>query len=126
VIFIPTLDFDPAALAAPISLPNISTPIFERVLAYGYQQQRQQEEASAQAAKEWNKKFFQVDIIALCELLLAANCLDYKPLLDAASIAIGDLMRGKTPEEIRVEFNIKNDFTPEEEERIARENDWVE
>jgi S-phase kinase-associated protein 1 len=30
---------------------------------------------------------------------------------------------GKTPEEIRKTFNIKNDFTPEEEEQVS-EGGW--
>ncbi|WMV16103.1 hypothetical protein MTR67_009488 [Solanum verrucosum] len=34
------------------------------------------------------------------------------------------LVKGKTPEEIRKEFDIKNDFTPEEEEKIRKENAW--
>ncbi|KIH57029.1 Skp1 family, tetramerization domain protein [Ancylostoma duodenale] len=34
--------------------------------------------------------------------------------------------KGKTPEEIRVMFNITNDFTPEEEENIRKENAWCE
>jgi hypothetical protein len=32
---------------------------------------------------------------------------------------------GKTPEEIRKTFNIKNDFTPEQEEEVRRENQWA-
>lgn len=32
---------------------------------------------------------------------------------------------GKTPEEIRRTFGIKNDFTPEEEEEVRRENMWA-
>ncbi|CAI0413097.1 unnamed protein product [Linum tenue] len=32
---------------------------------------------------------------------------------------------GKKPEEIRQYFNIKNDFTKEEEEEIRRENQWA-
>ncbi|CAN0922877.1 SKP1-like protein 4 [Linum grandiflorum] len=33
--------------------------------------------------------------------------------------------QGKTPEEIRETFNIKNDFTPEEEAEVRRENQWA-
>ena len=29
------------------------------------------------------------------------------------------MLAGKTPEEIRKTFNIKNDFTPEEEEQVG-------
>lgn len=36
------------------------------------------------------------------------------------------LFKGKTPEEIRTLFNITNDFTPEEEENIRKENAWCE
>ena len=35
------------------------------------------------------------------------------------------MIKGKTPEEIRKTFNIKNDFTPEEEEEVRRENQWA-
>lgn len=35
------------------------------------------------------------------------------------------MIKGKTPEEIRKTFDIKNDFTPEEEEDVRRENQWA-
>ena len=37
-----------------------------------------------------------------------------------------NMIKGKSPEEIRKTFNITNDFTPEEEEQIRRENEWAE
>jgi S-phase kinase-associated protein 1 len=38
---------------------------------------------------------------------------------------VADIIKGKTPEEIRAYFHIKNDFTPEEEEEVRRENQWA-
>ncbi|WMV10307.1 hypothetical protein MTR67_003692 [Solanum verrucosum] len=35
---------------------------------------------------------------------------------------VADLIKGKTPEEIRKTFNIKNDFMPKEEEEVRKEN----
>merc|ERR1712048_621191 len=35
-----------------------------------------------------------------------------------------DENKEKTPEEIRKTFNIKNDFTPSEEEQVRKENEW--
>ncbi|KAE8795531.1 SKP1-like protein 1B [Hordeum vulgare] len=38
---------------------------------------------------------------------------------------VADMIKGKSPEEIRKTFNIKNDFTPDEQEEIRRENQWA-
>jgi len=42
------------------------------------------------------------------------------------SKCVADLIKGKTAEEIRHTFNIKNDFNPEEEEQLKKENSWSE
>ncbi|KAK8936453.1 SKP1-like protein 1B [Platanthera zijinensis] len=57
--------------------------------------------------------------------LLAANYLNIKGLLDLTCQTVADMIKGKTPEEIHKTFNIKNDFTPEEEEEAQRENQWA-
>ena len=56
----------------------------------------------------------------------ASNYLDIKPLLDVGCKTVANMIKGKSPEEIRKTFNITNDFTPEEEEQIRRENEWAE
>jgi S-phase kinase-associated protein 1 len=58
-------------------------------------------------------------------VLQAANYLNIKGLLDLTCQTVADMIKGKTPEEIRKTFNIKNDFTPEEEEEVRRENQWA-
>ncbi|CAJ2646643.1 unnamed protein product [Trifolium pratense] len=58
-------------------------------------------------------------------LAKAANYLNIKSLLDLTCQTVADMIKGKTPEEIRKTFNIKNDFSPEEEEEVRRENQWA-
>jgi S-phase kinase-associated protein 1 len=70
--------------------------------------------------------FFQVDQGTLFELILAANYLDIKGLLEVTCKTVANMIKGKTPDEIRKTFNIKNDFTPAEEEQVRKENEWCE
>ena len=49
------------------------------------------------------------------DLIIAANYMDIKPLLDLACAKLGSVIRGLSIPEIRKRFNIVNDFTPEEE-----------
>ncbi|NP_001149673.2 SKP1-like protein 1 [Zea mays] len=75
--------------------------------------------------KKWDAEFVKVEQATLFDLILAANYLDIKGLLDLTCQTVADMMKGKSPEEIRRTFNIKNDFTEEEEEEIRRENSWA-
>lgn len=52
--------------------------------------------------------------------------MDIKPLLDLCCARIASFIKGKTPEQIRTNLNIPNDFTPEEEAAVKAENKWAE
>jgi len=75
--------------------------------------------------KTWDAEFIKVDQDVLFDLILAANYLDIKELLDFLCHTVADMMKGKTPEEIRKTFHIVNDYTPEEEEEVRKENAWA-
>ena len=79
-----------------------------------------------QVVQEWYADFVNVEQDVLFELILAANYMDIKPLLDLTCATVASLIKGKTPEEIRRTFNIVNDFTPEEESNVREENKWCE
>ena len=58
-------------------------------------------------------------------LLMAANYLDVKPLMEVICTFFANMIKGKTPEQIREALGIENDFTPEEEEINRQENAWL-
>ena len=82
--------------------------------------------APEEEIKTWDTKFVEVEQSTLFELILAANYLNIKSLLDLTCRTVASMIKGKTPEEIRKTFNIVNDFTPEEEAQVREENKWCE
>ncbi|AVK75424.1 S-phase kinase-associated protein 1 [Pandoravirus quercus] len=125
---------------AAIPLPNITGKILGKVIEWANYHHENSEPTAAvpadgadAAAKDdkrtddispWDKAFCEVDQPTLFELILAANYLDIKPLLDLGCKSVANMIKGKSPEEIRKTFNIKNDFSEEEEEQIRKENEW--
>ena len=73
---------------------------------------------------EWDFNYIEVDLDMIFEIILGANYMDIKPLLELASAKVASIIKGKTTDEIRKTFNITNDFTPEEEQQIIEENKW--
>ncbi|PPQ87979.1 hypothetical protein CVT25_001058 [Psilocybe cyanescens] len=118
----------------PIPLPNVSSSVMKKVLEYcehhrgeplpAADADQTQDETRKRTTdiSEWDQKFITVDQEMLFEIILAANYLDIKSLLDVGCKTVANMIKGKTPEEIRKLFNIVNDFTPEEEAQIKKEN----
>ncbi|KAG3115846.1 hypothetical protein PI124_g6085 [Phytophthora idaei] len=80
-----------------------------------------------EAVDEWDAKFVDLeDQELLFVLILAANYMDIKSLLDLSCAKVACMIKGKTPEEIRATFGITEEFTEEEQQRILGENKWIE
>uniref|UniRef100_A0A7N0RCF0 SKP1-like protein n=1 Tax=Kalanchoe fedtschenkoi TaxID=63787 RepID=A0A7N0RCF0_KALFE len=125
-----------------IPVPNVLGSVLAKVIEYCNKHHKAEAEAEsgsssctslvpAQAVdvdpkiRAWNAEFVDQDFPALFQLILAANFLDIKDMLELTSQAVADRIRDKQPEEIRKLFSIENDFTPEEEEAIRSENAWA-
>ncbi|CAM0912376.1 unnamed protein product [Alopecurus aequalis] len=112
-----------------VPLPNVTSGILSKVIEYCNRHVAGSSDdttsASAQDLKSFDESFIKVDQAILFDIILAANYLDIKGLLDLSCQTVADMIKGKSVEEIRKTFNIKNDFTPEEEEEIRKENQWA-
>lgn len=112
-----------------IPLPNVTSKILAKVIEYCKKHvdspKSSDDRQVDEELKNWDADFVKVDQATLFDLILAANYLNIKSLLDLTCQTVADMIKGKTPEEIRKTFNIKNDFTPEEEEEVRRENQWA-
>jgi len=118
-----------------IPLPNVKSAVLKKVVDYmNYHTDNPAKEIEKplksanmhEVVTKWDADYVDVDQELLFELILAANYMDIKPLLDLTCAKVASMIKGKTPEQIRKAFNIANDFTPEEEEAVRAENKWAE
>lgn len=75
---------------------------------------------------EWDYKFMNVENEMIYEIMLLANYLDIRSLFELTCKTVANMIKGKSPEQIRQTLNVENDFTPEQLEEIRRENEWAE
>ncbi|XP_052160427.1 SKP1-like protein 5 [Oryza glaberrima] len=116
---------------AGITLPNVAGSALAKVIEYCTKHAIAAAEGSSSSrkAKEELKKFdvefMEVGIDMLYDLIMAANFMGVEGLLSLAAQRTAELIKGKSPEQIREMFGIKNDHTPEEEEQIRKEYEWA-
>ncbi|XP_041010088.1 LOW QUALITY PROTEIN: SKP1-like protein 1A [Juglans microcarpa x Juglans regia] len=109
-----------------IPLPKVTGQILAKVLEYCKKHVEQAISDDDLAIKDWDAEFVEVDQATLFGLIMAADYLNIKSLLELTCQTVADMFKGKTPgEEIRKTFNIKNDYSPEEEEEARQENRWA-
>lgn len=124
-------DEDNGEIVMPV--PNVRSSVLQKVIEWAehhkdsnFPDEDDDDSRKSAPVDSWDREFLKVDQEMLYEIILAANYLNIKPLLDAGCKVVAEMIRGRSPEEIRRTFNIVNDFTPEEEAAIRRENEWAE
>jgi len=110
-----------------VPLPNLSGETLTKIMNFCEFQTNSAPTLSAGEVKAWHKSFCEegVSQSLLFDIILGANYLDVPALLNAACTSVAASMKGLTTQQMRDKFHIKNDFTPEEEAEIDRENQWM-
>lgn len=67
----------------------------------------------------WDKEFFDVEKEMLIDLVLAANFLDIRGLLEESCRAVADLIGSRSPAEIRQLFNCPDQSSDEQSEPLS-------
>jgi len=107
---------------SPIPLMEVKGNILEKVVEYC---KHHSNKPDSDGDDPWDNEFMDVDQNTLFELILASNYMDISSLLELTCQKVADMIKGKTTEEIRTMFDIEDDFTPEEKEKIKNENEWI-
>jgi S-phase kinase-associated protein 1 len=103
-----------------IPLPNVKGAVLNKIIVWmkrhGEVPMKEIEKPLKSAnmnevVEQWDADYVDVDQELLFELILAANYMDIKPLLDLTCAKVASIIKNKTPEQIRKTFNIVNDFT---------------
>ena len=98
----------------PIPLANVTSDVMKKVIEWA---EHHKDDDPSQDEKEgeqitldissWDANFIKVDQGMLFSLILAANYLKIDGLLDLATSTVSNMIRGKSPKEIRQMFNIR-------------------
>jgi S-phase kinase-associated protein 1 len=118
-----------------IPLSNVKSQVLHKVIEFCEHHLKQpmaeiekplKSQVMADVVPKWYADFVELEQELLFELILAANYMDIKPLLDLTCATVASMIKGKSPDDIRASFNIANEFSPEEEAQVRNENRWCE
>ncbi|XP_057551499.1 S-phase kinase-associated protein 1-like [Hippopotamus amphibius kiboko] len=92
----------------PVPLPNVNAAILKKVTQWGTHhkdgppppEDDENKGKRTDDTPDWDQEILKVDQGTLFELILAANYLDIKGLLDVTCKTVANMIKGKTPEEI--------------------------
>lgn len=120
----------------PLPVPGISKEIFELVIKFmelhpseediKNSTEEGQQELRVNCLEQKDIDFFKMELKIIFELILAANYLDFKLLLEYSCKNIAEMIKGKKPDEIKKVFGVEGDFTEEEKDQVITDNPWLD
>ncbi|XP_037581699.2 S-phase kinase-associated protein 1 [Dermacentor silvarum] len=117
-----------------VPLVNVNTATLKKVLQWATYHKDDwlllAEDDAAIGARQplssWDAEFFNVDQATLFQLIVAADYLDIKGLMNSACRTVAGMIRAKTTDDMRKRLCIRNNFTPSEEQLVKRETEWYD
>ncbi|XP_022749438.1 SKP1-like protein 14 [Durio zibethinus] len=121
---------NPDASEEPMPLPNVTSKCLSTIIEYCKShlafRARGGSSSVEDEAKAYDEEFIKAqDNESLKEMILAANYLNIKDMLDMLNQAVADRIKNKSVEYVRKFFGIENDYTPEEEAAVRAQNEWA-
>ena len=105
----------------PINIPNVKSTELKKVIDYvTYYCDKAEDD------EKWDEKYFgPLNFQEILDVIMAANFMNNPRLVNRGCKAAANFLKGKSVEELRKILNVKNDFTPEEEEQVRKEAEWL-
>ncbi|GMY33233.1 SKP1-like protein 14 [Fagus crenata] len=139
---------DGVSQSTPMPLPNVSSFALSRVIVYCCRileiraklptvstvsdaEAGEEELTEAEKKVKEERKAFEAEFLkeesneGIKEMILAANYLDIKEMLEFLNQSVADRIQNKSVEYVRNFFGIDNDFSPEEEAKLREEFAWA-
>lgn len=89
-----------------IPLQNITSPVMKTVIDW-MKNHKQEASPTKEKLSEWDIAFLHNHTVeSIFDIIMAANYLDIGGLLDLGCKTVANMMKGKTPQEIRQIFNM--------------------
>ncbi|XP_052874834.1 SKP1-like protein 1A [Gossypium arboreum] len=114
-----------------IPLPNVTSKYLAKVIEYykwhvEHRARKAPKPEEDEEAKAFDEALFNtLDNEGMKQMIMAANYLDAKDLLEMLTQAVADRIKNKSVEYVRKVFGIENDYTPEEEAELRKQNEWA-
>lgn len=101
---------DDEFLDVSIPIPNVHSDILDLVLQWS-EHHKDDAVDEYRELSDWDRQFLRSqDQSTLLDILTAANYMDAADLLKAGIKALAEMVKGKSPDELRLLFNIVNDI----------------
>ncbi len=108
-----------------IPLPNIKSLTLDQTIKYLFLEETNPAPESVQLTEWQNAYCEEIALEQRFQVILAANYLDNKALLGMLCKNIANMLKGKTPAEIRASFGVDREFTAEEKAQVMKDNPWL-